>query len=584
MSNLFGMMYTGVTGIYAAQTGISVTGNNVANMKNENYSRQVVSLGTNPSYYTRAGYIGTGVNVLGINRTYDDALSKSVRNEASAYSYYSSMSSTLKEAMLYFNELEEGSGLGDSLKNYFNAWQELGNTAPDQESEAKVKRYNILETASTLTAKIREGYSSIERLQQKADTDIVNSVNAINSLAKNLAELNSKIISAEATGNQANEMRDARDAVIDQLSTLTNITTYERENGELAIFIGSQTIVDGSSAHMLVPVKNSDNDNHYDIYWQADSENTASVNITSQVTSGSMAASLKTRDELLEGYLKDLDSLASSIITSTNRVHASGQGLERFSSISGGSGPENPRYPLNSKLGELASPVKNGSFKIILYDKDGKEAESFTIDVDPAKDNLNSIIEKISGADGSAVGGMIQASLGENNSVGITAGEGYTISFADDTSDFLMASGINGFFKGTSAKDIDVADLVKDNPDYIAAGKTGAPGDNSNAKAIAQVQFEKIAGEDSVTIDGFYGYFIGVMGTDKNQIDVFASTKKMAFNDLNTQLASIRGVSEQEETINLSMYQRMFELNSRFINVVDEMLNTVINGLGVGGR
>lgn len=584
MSNLFGMMHTGITGLNASQLGISITGNNVANMKNTNYSRQTVSLGTNKPYYTSAGYIGTGVNVLGINRIYDEGLAKSVRGEASSYSYYNSMSSTLKEAMLYFNELEEGSGLGDTLKAYFNAWQELGSTAPDSNSEASTKRYELLETAKTLSSKIREGYASIEAVQNKADGEISSALTSINSITKGIAELNSKILYAEAGGEMANDMRDARDGLMDQLSELVNITTYERENGEMAIYVGGQTIVDGSTAHKLVGQRNPKNDNHLDIFWQADSVNTASIDVTPLITGGKVAASLKTRDELLDGYLKSLDDLAKSIITSTNRVHASGQGLERFSSVSGSAGSANPRYPLSSELGQLSYPVKSGSFKIMLYDKDGNAAETFTINVDPSKDNLNSIIDKISGADGSLVGGMLNASVNTDGEISITSGTGYTLAFADDTSDFLMASGINGFFKGTSAKDMDVSDLVSSNINYIASNKTGAPGDNSNAKAIAQLQFEKLSGDSSVTIDGFYSYFIGVMGTDKSQVDVFSATKKMSFNQLNNQLTSMRGVSEQEETINLSMYQRMFELNSRFINVVDEMLNTVINGLGSAGR
>lgn len=584
MSNLFGMMYTGITGIHAAQVGISVTGNNSANMKNPNYSRQVVSLASNIPYPTRAGYIGTGVNVTGINRVYDETLARSMRVEMAAYNYYSSMSSTLKEAMLYFNELEAGSGLGDTLKQYFNSWQDLGSTAPDKTDEAAIKRYTLLENAKTLTMKIREGYSSIEAVQAKADSKIVTSIESINSFAKSIAELNGKICFAEAGGQMANDMRDARDALLDQMSSLVNITSYERENGEIGVYIGGQTIVDGSTAHKLVTVKNPNNANHYDIAWQADAVNTATIDITGQISSGEIASALKTRDELLKGYLKSLDELASALIISTNRIHASGQGLERFTQVGGNIGDANPRYPLNSQYGDLPFPVKSGSFKIMLYDEAGSVAQTYTIQINPAVDTVNSIVEKIAVADGSTGGGIIDAAVDKKGALSITAGSGYTLSFVEDTSDFLMATGINGFFKGSGAKDIEITDLVTENPNYIATSKTGAPGDNTIAQAIANIQFENVAEDNKVTIGEFYGYFIGVLGTDKNQIDVFAATKKMSYTDLNEQLTSIRGVSEQEELINLTMYQRMFEVNSRFINVVDEMLNTVINGLGVGGR
>ena len=74
------------------------------------------------------------------------------------------------------------------------------------------------------------------------------------------------------------------------------------------------------------------------------------------------------------------------------------------------------------------------------------------------------------------------------------------------------------------------------------------------------------------------------MSTHKSQSDTYKSTTSMAHKEIKTQLLSIRGVNEGEEQINLGLYQRMFEANSRYINVVDEMLNTLINGLGSVGR
>ncbi len=88
----------------------------------------------------------------------------------------------------------------------------------------------------------------------------------------------------------------------------------------------------------------------------------------------------------------------------------------------------------------------------------------------------------------------------------------------------------------------------------------------------------------NVTFSAFYGYFIGEMSSAKSQSDTFKATTEMAYKELNTQLMSIRGVSEGDEQVNLSLYQKMYEINSRYINVVDEMLNTLINGLGSAGR
>jgi len=74
------------------------------------------------------------------------------------------------------------------------------------------------------------------------------------------------------------------------------------------------------------------------------------------------------------------------------------------------------------------------------------------------------------------------------------------------------------------------------------------------------------------------------MSSAKSQAETYKTTTNMAYTELNTQLMSIRGVSEEDEQVNLVLYQRMYEANSRYINVVDEMLNTLINGLGSVGR
>ena len=106
-----------------------------------------------------------------------------------------------------------------------------------------------------------------------------------------------------------------------------------------------------------------------------------------------------------------------------------------------------------------------------------------------------------------------------------------------------------------------------------------------NALKISKLQttsFSTVKG--NVTFSAFYGYFIGEMSSAKSQSDTFKATTEMAYKELNTQLMSIRGVSEGDEQVNLSLYQKMFEINSRYINVVDEMLNTLINGLGSAGR
>ncbi|MCI6476001.1 MAG: flagellar hook-associated protein FlgK [Mucispirillum sp.] len=589
MSNLLGMMWTGVSGLNAAQTGISVTGNNMANMKTENYSKQTVEFVTKKPQYTYNGAIGKGVDVQSIRREYDDLLAKSVRNSNSNYQYYNSMSTTLKNAMLYFNELKSGSGLGDALKDYFNAWQDLSNSAPDETSESLTKRTVLVEAADTLAIKIRDGYQYLEDARTQCDTNIQTEVDAINEITTQLAQLNKEIVSAEAMGQPANELRDMRDGLLDDLAEKTQISTYLREDGSVSVYMNGQTLVDNGTAHILFTEKDPENGNHLKIMWKTDNPNSKPIDMTSFMKGGVIAAQLEVRDNQLKQYQTDLDEMAKKVIEETNRIHATGVGLDKATEYTGKTQVINPEYPLNSTEGGLPYEVKSGSFDINISTPTGKtnnkgneiyDTKKITIQVN-ASDTLKTVLEKINqqGAN------YVNASINLDNTVTIKAASGSYIAFGEDTSDFLMATGMNSFFSGSSAKDISIEASVKENPRLIAASEFGAEGDNTNALKIAQLQttsFSTTKGD--VTFSAFYGYFIGEMSSAKSQADTFTTTTEMSYSELSTQLMSIRGVSEEEEQVNLVLYQRMYEANSRYINVIDEMLNTLINSLGSAGR
>jgi len=97
------------------------------------------------------------------------------------------------------------------------------------------------------------------------------------------------------------------------------------------------------------------------------------------------------------------------------------------------------------------------------------------------------------------------------------------LSFQEDTSNLLVAAGLNSFFKGTSAKDIDISSPVKDDINFIATSLTGEPGDNQNALSISNAKYQKL--NNGSTIDEFYTNFTSSIANDKSQIDTFYNTK-----------------------------------------------------------
>lgn len=582
MANIFGILHTGVSGLFVAQAGIDVTGHNIANLNTEGYSRQRAIISTETPLNIHPGPFGRGAKLDKVLRTYDDVLAKTLRNETSSFSYWGNLQATLDKVKMYFNELESGSGLGDDLKEYFNAWSDLSNTAPDNSDESYVKRRTLIEKATTLTMKIRESYNSLEGIRKQNDSNIKNKTDQINNLATNIAYLNYQIAKSESGGNIANDLRDRRDLLLNDLSKLVNFVSSEQDDGQLSIFVGGIALVDTAQANKLFVVENKENNGHYDIYWGAASANSPQVNITDKITGGELYGELKTRDAYIGKYIKQLDELASNLIINTNQLHSLGQGLKRFDQITSNNGVINPSYRFDEDAGKFYYPINKGTFRIALYNNENKLERYYDIDIDPKKDSLNSIIQKISDADGDPNGGKIQAYLAENNTIKISVASGYTFTFKEDSSNFLVAAGLNSFFKGTSAKNIDLSSLVQNDSEFIATSITGEPGDNQNALKISNLKYTSIS--NGITIDEFYTTFVSMIGSDKNQVDVFYNTKKNVVQELQIKLDQIQGVSIDEEYTNLIKFQKAYEANARFITAVDQMIDRLINNTGLAGR
>jgi flagellar hook-associated protein 1 FlgK len=585
MSNIFGIFNSGISGLMASQAGIDVTGHNIANINTAGYSRQTVSLTTQTPNISGSNVYGRGVQITSITRVYDEILAESIRNGQSQLSFYTSVQTTLSKVTVYFNELEDGSGLGEALKDYFNAWSDFANNPTDQSTEAMVKRVNLVETTNTLTQKIQSSYNQLESFRKESDYNISAYVNEINQLSEALAKINGEIAKIESLGNTANDYRDQRDQILSRLSELANVSVHEKNNGQVTVYLGGSALVDDKVSYKLFAESDESNDGHYKITWGTSVDTKGQTNLTSFITGGAMGAELKARDEIIPGYMKQIDELAVTLINETNRIHSLGQGVNRFTQITSTNGVPNPSFVFSQEAGSFpTAQVTKGTVRITVYDSAGDVAGTYDIDIDPDKDNLNSVIQKISAADGDMTGGKLQASIAMDNSIKISTEAGYTFAFTEDTSNFLVAAGLNSYFSGTGASDIQLSSLIKDNNLYIAAGYSGAEGDNKAAEALANLKYTKVFKDQGVTIDGFYSYFVATLASEKAQVDTFVSTVTYSLSELQLKLEEIQGVSMDEELTNLMRFQRSYEASARFITTVDSMIDKLINGTGLVGR
>jgi len=491
--------------------------------------------------------------------------------------YYNKLNNTLDEVQSAFNE-ENGVGLKDAMEQFFNAWHALS-LNPDLETA----RQQVIEKGLTLSKAIKDAYSSLQQIRNGLDEQVGYTINQINSLAERIAQLNYEISKAElGSKDHANTLRDERSVLLEKLLGFANVTILESSYNkstkpEMTILIGGMPLVSGKDYNQLTAAKLEGS--QYNKIYFVDSSG-AKTDITDRITNGSLGATLYLRDKILPKYQNDINNIAKTLIQEVNKIHSSGTGLTAYSEVEGIYSADPKATLSTTEASGLEIPIKTGSFKVKVIDSNGNEVGTFSIPIN-ADDHLikegpndtNSIIDRFN----NILNGYAQMSISPAGNVEIVAENGYKFAFTYDSSNFLAAVGINTFFSGHGAEDINVSNLIQNDPSKIAAGKSLNPGDSSNAQAIAQIQLDKLMVNNTQTIDEYYNAFLGTIGSTKQRFDEIYKAKQAVYQQLKTTQQSLEGVSLDEEAANLIKFQAAYQANAKFISVVDQLTQTLIN-------
>jgi flagellar hook-associated protein 1 FlgK len=319
MPNIYGLLTIGQTAMLAQQKAIDITGNNIANVNTEGYSRQRLNLVQNSPVRVNDLTMSTGVSAeQEIQRFYDAFVTLQINSEKESYGRWEAQKSALEKVELMFDETSEY-GISQAMTEFWNEWQQLS-----KNPSGTVERTSLISSAIYLTKIFNETSDSLTAYRSDIDTSVNNVVEEINSIADKIAELNLQITEVEVTGHNANEYRDEREMRLKELSSLIDIEYFEDEMGQVSVVVGgSKTLVEKSTTWDLVTI---DNGGVQDVYWQ--SSDGTNVNITSDIDDGELKGWIETRDTLLPGYLSELDSLAAAIVSGVNAIHSAGTTLD----------------------------------------------------------------------------------------------------------------------------------------------------------------------------------------------------------------------------------------------------------------
>jgi flagellar hook-associated protein 1 len=363
MPGLFDTLSLATRAMQAQQVGVSVTGQNLANVNNPAYARQRVNFQTSDAVPLANGVQGTGVQVAGIQSIRDNLLDVQIRDEGSVGAFWTTSQSALQNTQTELGEFLNGTasgtdgtsgasstsgaqGLSTQLSGLFSAFQSV---ATDPTSLPQ--RQDLVSQAQKLAGSFNQVAARLSAVNNNLNTSVSTDVDSANKLLSDIASLNVDVAQTEvATGSTANDLRDLRQQKIENLAQLANLQTSTASDGSLTVTIGGVAMVSGG--------KLTDTLQAYDPGNGQLQIRAATLGTALTLTGGSIAGAIDTRDGAVANLRSGLDALASQVITQVNSVYSTGYDLNGNTGASFFSGSDAATMSVNPNLSNDPSLVQ----------------------------------------------------------------------------------------------------------------------------------------------------------------------------------------------------------------------------------
>lgn len=608
MQSTFSGLNTMVNGIYTQRLGLNTVGHNISNSNTEGYSRQTAHAAATPSseVYTLAGasQVGNGSTVTSVIRARDIYADRQYWKENSTDGYYNGKANNYAKIESIFND-SDNSGVQDAMEKFYQAWQDCSTTASSDTS-----RQNVINAGQNFAQSLQIAAKQTKEQIDSLYDDISLSVVKMNRLMGQVVELNKNIAGIEATGAHANDLRDQRDLIVDQLTSMTDITVYESANGMYTLVSNGTTLVNGITKvdlEMSAPKNNTTYSlSDYDIM----------IKQTGTVyTPGN--GELKAQFEAVaedKGYIDQVANMAAFMFTTMNDQHKAGYGID--GSKDKPFGNANPKDNATTNLNFYGESDKAFQWdaktgKLAVYDvKTGAKEELsgmqileiLTVNSELTATDGHKKLATRSGERDDAGNLLYQTATGTTTTTTISTTD--AIKAKSDAAGRPLYMSVNG---GTTTnanlakqdangnilyllKDVKVD--AQDNP--LAADVNGT-GDGSNAVWVAALfncerdkTSPEVNGTDRLIGNGsLYSYYntsMTTMGSDASNMNGRVKFQSGVMDQVENLRSSTNGVNWDEELSNMITFQQGYSACSRCLSAMDECLDKLINGTGTVGR
>lgn len=625
MQSTFTGIEIGKRSVIAHQQALSTTGHNLSNASTEGYSRQRVEFSPFEPIYLPGlnreetpGQIGQGTTIERIERVRDQLLDQRIVAQTSGEGFWEKRDKYVLMLERLYNEPSDVSVRG-RLDAFWDAWQELSLHPADM-----APRTAIVERGKTLLDAIHQRYKGLQGLRDMAEQDIQGTVRQVNDLSSQIANLNNQIQKIKAQGDNPNDLLDRRDLLVERLASMIDVTVDSRDPDEFVVHTAGFVLVQGDIGRQFSLETGTENEGYSRVVWQESGEE-------ARFASGSLASLIELRDNTLRQELQSLDSMTMNLVDLVNDAHRAGTGLNGASGLDvfverpfvtnvagnydrNGDGAYDSSYVFrisganrlepNNQIGlegtlrlsnaeglvdvpyfstdtvaDVVARINNSGAEVVArLDREGR----LTLKGTPSanRDNPDFVIRHVedSGRFLEGYAGLLNA-RGEEGAYDWAQADA-VLSLSGGALDYAVApiAHPSGWIEINPA-------LLKD-PSAIAAGygqngKAANAGNGEAALAVASIRNNPVMVGRLDTFDDYFADAVARVGLLGEQSERALESQSLIMKQLRDMRDSISGVNLDEELAQMVKYQHGYAAAARFITTVNEMLDTIINRMGV---
>ncbi len=617
--SLSSSLQVGVSGLTASQNALNTTAHNLANVGTKGYTRQQVVMADYAYQKWGVNHISTlqtglGVNIEAVRQVRSIFYDKSYRTEVGRQAFYEAQYESVQEVESMFGELE-GVAFQDSLKNFWTSIQELS-----KQPDAIEVRATLVQNAESLLERANTIYKQLNEYQLNLNKQISDKVSRINEIATGISDLNRRISLYESNGvENANDLRDERNNLLDELGGLINISYKENANGVVTVSAEDMPLVTETGTNKMGVAKVSESSDFLKPVWVAFNADVFNLDRPSttenQSDIGSLRGLLVARGSEKANYTDIPVKPVEADYTDQNKYKADLAAYE----VKAAEYNKNVNvsvimttqaqfdqliHGMVTAINDILAPNKEIEQAVIggmvTVDADGNQI--VTVGGDVVKDAIvkpdGTIVKKIKVLDEEkAPYGM---DLPDHTQGEALFNRKSTERYSEESIQVYDASGTlqtitvkkyneedpSDIYSLFTLGEIEINPNIKNNYSKIplSTSKEGDEVDMKTAQALTDLWSKPFASlsPNSLAVNTFKDYytnFTGELATKGDELNTISQNQAIMAQNIDDQRQAIMGVSSDEELTNLIKFQHAYNASSRYITVIDQMLEHLLTRL-----